>query len=34
MGAIVISVLVSLIAIVGLIYFKMQDRKAQKTHKA
>ncbi len=34
MGAIVISVLVSLIAIVGLIYFKMQDRKEQKTHKA
>ena len=34
MGAIAISVLVSLIAIVGLIYFKMQDRKEQKTHKA
>ena len=34
MGTIVISVLVSLIAIVGLIYFKIQDRKEQKTHKA
>ncbi len=34
MGTIVISVLVSLIAIVGLIYFKIQDRKEQKAHKA
>ncbi len=34
MGTIIISVLVSLIAVGGLIYFKVQDRKERKTHKA